>query len=313
MCRIAPAAPNAPNAPAAPRVTTQWCELVKYAQSEAVADQYVESNLCTDSAVLAAREALPAIPVADVAARARLLKLFAQLVQRAGGRDHLFHEQWVQGCWLFDVAHTRLVASGKEPPLAAFATAVFSLSEKVQHCQGADIEAVYAWIHRALHRGNGKKQEPAGGRQEAVHEMEVDILEALRYDIPAANPYALMGMIFLRIGILSRGAHEAKLESAWQVAGHLLFNLLFVTSADFELVLGAVGVGLLESGLLAPCDVGMRVPECAHFLAAKRAGASNTLLRDCLLIAALSSNRSVQQAVRRTSEVMQLEPPLGPA
>ena len=28
-----------------------------------------------------------------------------------------------------------------------------------------------------------------------------------------------MGMIFLRIGILSRGAYEAKLESAWQV-GH---------------------------------------------------------------------------------------------
>ena len=32
-----------------------------------------------------------------------------------------------------------------------------------------------------------------------------------------------------------------------QVAGHLLFNLLFVTSADFELVLGAVGVGCCAS------------------------------------------------------------------
>lgn len=308
MCRPAATALDAA-ATAAPWGTDDAFdpeELAAYARSDEVADLYDAANLCTDKAVWAARTA-PRVPAADQPMRGRLLSLFAKLMRGARGAEHLFHEQWVQCCWLFDKAYASLGEEGRAAPVEVFATAVFSLSEKLQHGQGCNATGVYGWIYQSLHRQKAERPE---AMRDAIVAMELDILKVMDYAVPPTNAYSSMAMLFLRVGILSRGRYEGPVETAWQLAGQHLFRLGARTECDFPLVLGVVAVGLLQCGLLSPQDVPSLTPEEHTSLVGQaegrpvRAAGPGGHARDCLAFAALASRAEIDAAVHRVAAAL---------
>lgn len=264
-------------------------------RSPPVQDVLDRTNHATDASIRAAKS-LPYVPALATASRRRAHEVIADLVQ-AEDTSGQFFEQWVHVAQVLDAAVHKMTGA-KEPmaddQLALVAAACYSITGKFH--RGHNSRYVLASYQFLAPR---ERQTDPRQALRAVARMEAVVLERLDWNVCPPNFYTTAALVLLRISAL-RPQYE--LEGAWQVTGHLVFHFTLAGALSFSSVLGLIALGLLVTeqvsveALLAQPD-----PALADLIELTGiptgAGSHGSALKDCLLVASLSSAKELHEGL----------------
>jgi hypothetical protein len=273
--------------------------LQHYWNSYACQDELDSLSLCTDTALLNAKQEQSAKPVCMRASTRRALLRAFVVLSRCDDR-HNYHEHWFQLTYLLDTAAAAICDNHRtmsDSEATTLAAAVYMLSSKMRHGeQCEEIVAVTDYIRDVLDVvQDGQKISFAD-----VNFMETKVLNALSWKLPTCSGFTTLAFLFSRLAVFTQHTLE-EFSIAWDVAFHAAKDLAIAGRIDFEVILGSFLIGLLKERRLCLIDI-MVVPEPevdAHADALGVRGAADVRpgYHLCVQQASLSSKKELQTAL----------------
>jgi hypothetical protein len=280
--------------------------LQKYWSTPACQDELDSLSLCTDTALLSAKQEQSAKPVC-IPSKTRRALLRAFVVLSRCDDLHNYHEHWFQLGYLLDTAAAAMCKNDgmlSDIDATTLAATIYMMSSKMRHGEKCDeIVAVTEYIRDVLDVLEDGHQISFAD----VNVMETKVLNALSWKLPMCSGFTTLAFLFSRLAVFTQHTLE-DFSIAWDVAFHAAKDLAIAGRTDFQVVLGAFLIGLLKEMRLCLEDI-IIVPELemsVHAAALGVLGAADVRPRYycCVQQASLSNKKELQAALSTTLQCL---------